>query len=56
LATLYYDETEKINSNDAVSRQRYSMTYRKEQNRKTPFPDNGIVWHTGKSKLEWRCF
>ena len=52
--TLFLDNvillcTGKNNSNDVVSRQRYSMTNRKRQNRMTLYPDNGIIWRTGKN-------
>ena len=53
--TLYYDVPERTNANDAVSRQRYTMTYLKEQTLMTLYPDNVILWCTGKNKRYWRC-
>ena len=53
--TLYYDVPERTNSSDVVSRQRYTMTYRKEQTLLTLYPDNVLLWRTGKNWLYWRC-
>jgi len=41
--TLYYDVSEKTNINDAVSRQRCTMTYRKEQTLMALYPDNVVL-------------
>ena len=40
---LYYDVPERTNSNGVVSRQRYTMTYRKEQTLMALYPDNVIL-------------
>ena len=55
LTTLYYDVPERTNSIDAVSRQRSTMTYRKELTLLTLYPDNAIILRIGKDKLLWRC-
>ena len=39
---LYYEVQERTNTNDVVSRQRYTKTYQKEQTLMTPYPDNVI--------------
>ena len=52
---LQHDVQERTNSSDAIFWQRYNMTYRKEQNRVTLYPDKVTIWRTGKSKIDWRC-
>ena len=55
MTTLYYYVSERTNYYDVVSWQRYNMTYRKELTLLTLYPDNVLLWRTGKNKLYWHC-